>query len=41
MDIKGGNILFAAPDVDANQLYPCVKLADFGKRMGSFSTDGR
>ncbi|CAD6588225.1 MAG: hypothetical protein ASARMPRED_003435 [Alectoria sarmentosa] len=30
MDIKGENMLLAAPDPDTHRLYPCVKLADFG-----------
>lgn len=30
MDIKPENMLLAAPDLDTHQLYPCVKLADFG-----------
>ena len=31
MDIKPENMLLAAPDLDTHQLYPCVKLADFGQ----------
>ena len=31
MDIKPENMLLARPDLATHQLYPCVKLADFGK----------
>lgn len=33
MDIKPENMLLAAPDLDTHRLYPCVKLADFGKYL--------
>lgn len=31
MDIKPENMLLATPDQTTHRLYPCVKLADFGK----------
>lgn len=31
MDIKPENMLLAEPDLGTHRLYPCVKLADFGK----------
>lgn len=30
-DVKEENVFLTAPDPDQNQLYPCVKLGDFGK----------
>ena len=31
MDIKPENMLLATPDPSTHRLFPCVKLADFGK----------
>ena len=37
MDIKPENMLLARPDLATHQLYPCVKLADFGKKCERMS----
>lgn len=40
MDIKPENMLLATPDLDTHQLYPCVKLADFGKHPNHIARHG-
>ena len=40
MDIKPENMLLATPDLDTHHLYPCVKLADFGKHPNNIVCHG-
>ena len=40
MDIKPENMLLATPDLDTDHLYPCVKLADFGKHRNNIACHG-
>lgn len=37
MDIKPENMLLATPDLETHHLYPCVKLADFGRYSTSIT----